>query len=329
MRRAPAVVAIVIGLVLAVGVVAMSGFSKASDGENLIVDAESSVGEEGIVRFRSDVTALDAASQDVVEKVFPAFAQELGISEAEFEQRLRATHPEAATAFLDERATIFESLDSSVANLEAHQDDYDAADGIPTSWIPLTVMPWLALGFGLVLIGLGVWGWLRPGTGTAAAVAIAGVLLVSLTLIANLPPKGRKAERLLDSLNITEEVAATTRAQFDTFSAGIDDLREVFAEFAESQGQTPEEFGATVEQQLPNVAKVANDPTLLERMDFETRFREEHIDEFAAVKDVPLEAASWSYVVLGGILVLAGGLGLLLREGHREAGPEITPLSPE
>ena len=167
MRRAPAVVAIVIGLVMVVGVVAMSGFSKASDGENLIVDAESSVGEEGIVRFRNDVTALDAASTDVVEQVFPALAQELGVSDAELEQRLRASHPEASTAFLDQRLAIFESLDSSVANLEAHQDDYDAADGIPTSWIPLTVMPWLALGFGLVLIGLGVWGWLRPGRSAA------------------------------------------------------------------------------------------------------------------------------------------------------------------
>ena len=77
-----------------------------------------------------------------------------------------------------------------------------------------------------------------------------------------------------------------------------------------------------MEQELPNVAKVANDPTLLERMEFETTFREEHIDEFAAVKDVPLELASWAYVVLGVILVVAGGLGLWLGEGRREAQPE-------
>jgi hypothetical protein len=185
-------------------------------------------------------------------------------------------------------------------------------------------MPWLALGFGLLLIGLGVWSWLRPGAGTAAAVAIAGVLLITLTLVTNLPSKGHKAERLLDSLNITEEVATKTRAQFDTFSAGIEDLQQVFAEFAQARGQTPEEFGATVEQELPNVAKVASDPTLLERMDLETRFREEHIDEFASVKDVPLELAAWSYVVLGGVLVLAGGVGLLVGEARREAQPEET-----
>ena len=195
MRRVPAVAAIVIGLAMVVGLIAMSGFSKASDGENLIVDAESSVGEEGIVRFRSDVTALDAASQDVVEKVFPVRAQELGISDAEFEQRLRATHPEAATAFLDERATIFESLDSSVANLEAHQDDYDAADGIPTSWIPLTAMPFLALGFGLVLIGLGVWAWLRPGARAGGGHRSPVSSLVTTTLVANLP---RRAARPSD-----------------------------------------------------------------------------------------------------------------------------------
>ena len=114
-------------------------------------------------------------------------------------------------------------------------------------------------------------------------------------------------------------MAATTRAQFDTFSAGIDDLREVFAEFAESQGQTPEEFGATVEQQLPNVAKVANDPTLLERMDFETRFREEHIDEFAEVKDVPAHRGrTWSSAASSCWL---GGLGCCARGRRRRRSP--------
>jgi hypothetical protein len=311
---------------MVIGLIAMSGFSKASDGQNLITDAESSVGETGIVRFRNDVDALNAASKDVVDKVFPAFAQELGISDTEFEQRLRATHPEAATAFLDQQGAIFQSIDSSVANLERHQEDYDAADGIPTSWIPLTVMPWLAMAFGLGLIALGVWAWLHPGRGTAVAVAIAGVLMVVFTLGASLPSKGHKAERLLDSLNITEPVAAKTRAEFDTFKAGIDDLRGVFAEFAQARGQTPEEFGATVEQQLPAVAKVANDPTLLDRMEFETRFREEHIDEFAAVKDVPLEAAAWLYVVLGGVLVLSGAVALLLAEGRTAQEVTAAPV---
>ena len=40
------------------------------------------------------------------------------------------------------------------------------------------------------------------------------------------------------------------------------------------------------------------------------------------MKDVPLELASWAYVVLGVILVVAGGLGLWLGEGRREAQPE-------
>jgi hypothetical protein len=234
---------------------------------------------------------------------------------------LRSTHPAAAAAFLDQRQTIFASIDKTASNLEAHQDDYDAADGIPTSWIPLTLMPWLALGFGLALIGVGVWSWLRPGRGTAFAIVIAGVVLIAFTLGTQLPRKGHQAERLLDSLRIDKEIAAATRSEFDTFKAGTDDLRQVFVEFAQARGQTPEEFGATIRQELPVVAQVAEDSSVIDRIESEVSFREDHVDEFAAVKDVPLELAAWVYVVFGGLLVLAGGVGLLLAEDRRPVEP--------
>jgi hypothetical protein len=182
-------------------------------------------------------------------------------------------------------------------------------------------MPWLALGFAAALIALGVWGWLRPGRGAAAAIAAAGIALIAFTLGTQLPHKSHQAERLLDSLRIDEQVAAGTRAEFDTFKAGTEDLRQVFVEFAAAQGVTPEELGQTIRAQLPAVAQVAQDTSILDRLAGEVSFREDHIDEFASVKDVPLELASWSYVVLGGVLVLAGGLGLLLAEDRRAVTP--------
>ncbi len=193
MRRIPAVAALAVGIVIIISLVALSGFSKASDGQNLIDDAANSASETGIVRLRSDVDALNDASTAVVDQVFPAFARELGLSDTEFEQRLRASHPQAASAFLDQRGAIFGSIDKTVSNLEAHQDDYDAADGIPTSWIPLGLMPWFGLGLGLALIGLGAWAWVRPGFASSLAIAVVGVLMVSATLITSLPSKAHKA----------------------------------------------------------------------------------------------------------------------------------------
>ena len=262
----------------------------------------------------------------MVEQVFPAFARELGISQAEFEQRLRATHPEAARAFLDQRDAIFASIDKTVSNLEAHQDDYDAADAIPTSSIPLTAMPWFALAFGLLLIGLGVWAWVQPGRASAAVVALAGAILITFTLTAQLPSKGAQAEDLLDSLNIDEEISDQDPHRvrdLQGWNRGPEGgLRRVRAG---QRGQTPEELGETIRRELPIVAEVAEDTAALDRIEREVAFREEHIDEFAAVKDVPLEMAAWAYVVFGGLLVLAGGLGLLADEGRAQdevgAGP--------
>src|SRR5262245_41368274 len=111
MRRIPAIAAIVIGLAMVVGLIAMSGFSRASDGENLITDAAASTSNTGVVRLRNDVTILNDASTAIVDQVFPAFARQLQMSDADFEQRLRATHPAAAAAFLDQRETIFGSID--------------------------------------------------------------------------------------------------------------------------------------------------------------------------------------------------------------------------
>jgi hypothetical protein len=321
MRRIPAVVAIVIGATMIIGLVAMSGFSKASDGEDLIRDAGPTTSNTGVVRLRKDVTILNQASDDVVTKVFPAFAQQLGIDDTEFARRLRATHPAAEKAFLDQRTTIFASVDKTASNLEAHQDDYDAADAIPTSWLPLTIMPWLAMGFALALVAVGVWAWRRPGRASMAALAGVGVLLIAFTLGTELPRKSHQTERLLDSLRIDEQVATRTRAEFDTFKAGTDDLRQVFVELAAASGQTPAELGRAIRQQLPAVAQVAQDSSILDRLAGEVSFREDHIDEFAAVKDVPLELVSWSYVVFGGVLVVAGGVGLLLAEDRRPAEP--------
>ena len=240
MRRVPAVAAIVIG--------ARDGdrphrHVRLHEGERRREPhrrCRGSVGNEGIVRFRNDVTTVDAGEhRRWSNRSSPRSPRSSASARRSSSSVCGPPTPRRPAAFLDQRDAIFASIDTTVSNLEAHQDDYDAADAIPTSLIPLSVMPWFALAFGLLLIGLGVWAWVQPGRASAAVVALAGAILITFTLVAQLPSKGAKAEQLLDSLNIDEEIATRTRTEFETFKAGTEDLKEVFVEFAGRAGRRP------------------------------------------------------------------------------------------
>lgn len=305
MRRIPAVVAAVTGIVLIVGIFAMSSFSRASAGEDLIVDARPSVDKNGIVRFRSDLDTLKAGADDVVQRVFPAFAAELGMTEAEFEAKVRSDHPALVHAFINEGAAILDAIEAGVSNLEAHQSDFEAADDIPVPGSPITVMPWFGLLLGLGLIALGAWAWRRPGRKPAAAIAAVGLAMVALTLVTGLPDKTQKAERLIDSLNITDEVAATTRQQFDTATMGAAELQPFLAEFADALDETPDQFAATLDSDFPGLANVLGDTQLFDRIEGEVEYREDHVEEFADVKDAPIEMAAWAFVALGLVVALS------------------------
>jgi hypothetical protein len=305
MRRVAAVVAGLTGIVLIVGVFTTSDFSRASAGERLITDARPVVSKHGLVRLRSDLDTLKAGVDDVVQRVFPAFADELGMTEAEFEAKLRSDHPALARGFVDEGGTILGAIEAAVSNLEARQSDFKAADDIPVPWLPLTVFPWFTLVLALGLITLGAWAWRQPGRKPAAAIAAIGLVMCALTLVAGLPDKGKKAERVLDSLNITRAVASTTRDQFVTGTTGAAELQPFLAEFADARHQTPDQFAATLTTDFPGVANLLGDTQLFDGIEREVKFREDHVEDFAEVKDAPVELMAWAFVALGLIVALS------------------------
>jgi hypothetical protein len=308
MRRVPAVVAVVIGVVLVVGVFAMSGFSRSRSGENLIDDAQGSVGKTGIVRFRADLEELKGAAGDVTEKVFPAYASALGLSKADFDQTLQSDFPAIHTAVVVRGAEILGSIEKGVANLEAHQGDYEAADDIPVPGVPVTLMPWGALATGLGLVALGVLAWRLPGHAPVVAIGVIGLVLVAFTLGSSLPNKAKRSERLVHSLNISTEVATKTRDQFDTARRGGLALSGFLTNLAEARHETPDAFLAvTLPRDFPRLARIITDGKVFDRIEGEVKFREQHVDEFADVKDLPMQTISWLFVGFGILLAAAAG----------------------
>jgi hypothetical protein len=306
------VLALIIGAILVVGVFAMSGFARAASGEDLIDDAQPSVSKTGIVRFRADLEEVKGAVTEFRDGVLPAFADARGLSDAEFQQEARADFPRLSDVLLDRQGEILGAIEKGVSNLEAHQGDYEAADDIPAPGVPVTVMPWFVLVIGLGLVGLGVWALRRPGsTAPVVAIGAVGLLLVTFTLATGMPDKTRRAERLIDSLDISEAVATSTRAQFDAAFAAAGETTKFFQDFADARGETQDEFVASLRTDFPKVARVVDDPDVFERIEGEVKYREDHVDEFADVKDVPMQTTAWVFVALGAVLVLGTGAALL------------------
>lgn len=324
MTRLAGVVGLLIGVLLVVGVFATDGFSSAAAGERLINDAEGSVGDVGIVRFRADLEKLKAATNEISGQLFDDYRSVYELDDVAFDRRMRERFPALATAAIDRGDEILTSIETGVSNLEAHQSDYEAAAAIPVPWLPATVLPWFTLGLGVVLIGLGAWS-LRSSTAASAMVLGAvGLFVVALVLVTQLPSKTARSQDLIDSLDISRDVTERTRGQFDTAQAGGNELLPFISDLAVGVGMTPEAFVADIlPARYPSIAAVLGDSTVFERIEGEVIYRETHVDDFAKVKDQPIQIVGVGMLVLGGLLAVSGALSTLALRREQPQPPSF------
>jgi hypothetical protein len=322
--KAVGIVSMVLAAVLVIGMLAFDAFGRAAAGERLVDAARPTVGEEGIVELRSNLDVL-VVGFDELGRSFPVIAEELGVSEAELDERLRADYPDIAV-LLEREPEIRGAFEKTVRNLESHQDDFDAADDIPVGGVPMNVVPWAMLGLAIVL---GVVGFLLWRTGRRWAlwvVALIGVVLVVGTLALRIPQKSDQAADLVDSLTFSEESAAKTREQFEVAAGFVDSVLEDFIpDLAEELGTTTEAVDQELGQRFPRLAEVRPDiQPALDRIELDVQFRETRFRDGQDVQDMPLRALPW-FVVGFGVVLVAIALVALVAD-RRSAGRRSEPV---
>lgn len=327
-RVVAGVVGIAAGVFLIVTSLWIGGFRAAAAGEVLLDHTRGEVSADGLRALRHDFDRARAATDLLRDEVLPGLATQLGVTPAQLDTALRARYPAVAKG-LEQGPEIEASTDAGIANLEKHQDDFDAADSLPVWFLPLTVAPGITIGVGIVLLVLGVFVLLRPGRrGWLVGLCVAGVLLAVVPLATRGPQKASDAKSLIDSLNITQESAEGTRARFNTVVAFTRQLQdEVVPDVAQALGTTPQALVADLEQRFPLLAESKGDiASFFGRFEADVRIREEGVDEFAVIRDVPTQVIPWLSIGAGIAVALAAGIALIL--GRREPGP-VAPVAPE
>ncbi len=110
---------------------------------------------KGLHDLSTGFDAVQAAGGELATSAEPKLQQALGMSDAQFEQYIAQEMPGIAK-FDAQAPGVVELVGPVIGKMVAARGDYTKASEIPVSWLPLTSAPWLFLGIGLLLVGVGV-----------------------------------------------------------------------------------------------------------------------------------------------------------------------------
>jgi hypothetical protein len=148
---APLVVMLVVGLLIALGPMALGGVGKSADGEDVKRFAENGLTEKAAVTAQSAWASLDAAVSEAELKVLPEIAAAQGLSDEELAEGIDGRFPAAAT-FLAEWHVIGPRLSRLADAVSASVADFESAKNLPIAF-----SVWLMVGSGLAMsIGAGL-----------------------------------------------------------------------------------------------------------------------------------------------------------------------------
>jgi hypothetical protein len=321
--RVAAVVAVVAGGAVIAAIIAGKTFSRADAGDQATDLVRSELSVAGLRQHHADLDASEAGIQQLFDEALPAFAQQQGVTPAEYQQLITTRYPAVARLQPPQaRADGFKLARGILTNLERHQHDFAEADAIPVPWLPMRVGPWFGTGVGVLLVGLGLWGLVRPGGAALIAAGVLGALMVVAPLATRYPQKAEGAHDLLATLNVTPAIAAHTRDVLEDAKGAADEMEQrVYPDVAAALHVTPQELDATIAQRYPAVAGLRTDlQSIFQRFEHRVQIRERGVSVIPEAKKFPLQSALWWAVVPGAIVAIACAAALLAGRS-RSAGP--------
>ncbi|MEO5841556.1 MAG: hypothetical protein ABIQ73_04245 [Acidimicrobiales bacterium] len=307
MRRVAAGVALTVASVLLVALLTSDLFSRADAGEAATDLVRSELTVEGVTQHRADFELTKSATDQLIDVAMPAVGDVLGLSAAQLNNR----YPSIAAAGA-QRSTIYPFAEKIVANLERHQANFAAADDIPLAGLPMTAAPPIAVFAIVVLIACALLTLLRRGRVWLVALAGYALLIIVAPFATGYPDKATKAADVLDSLNVSHELAAQTRAHFDTMvAASVEFEQKTVPDLLAATGGSRSRLDQQLASEFPAVAEGRQQfAAVFRRYDERVSIRERGVDRVNEAKRFPLEAVTWWTVVAGAVVLAAAAVAL-------------------
>jgi hypothetical protein len=321
-RRVVAVVAILAGTALIVETIALSLFADARGGERVTDRFRPVVSSPGLATLHNDFGHVKAMEMQFFGQTMPAVGRDLKLSPAQLDALVKRRYPAVAAARTEiPPAVAF--VTPAVPKIEGVHDDFKAIDSLPAFGLPLDATPWILVGAGALLIGLGLIALRRPSAGKTSLLLVAGAALVVVPLALSIPHKAHAAEHVdkVGRLTLSSTAATTAYKTMQVTEALIDEVEtKLVPDLAKQLHQDPHALLAAIAKQYPAVAVGLQDwPHHLKPAGYAlARAQLASVDDFKQLDDLPFNALPWLVMGPGIALLLAAGAGLAA--GRRRTG---------
>ena len=330
MRRIAAVLAVVVGVGLIGFTFAEHVFTRSEDAQTIADHYRSLMSADGLHDLSRGFAAVQAAGGELGTKALPRLQASLGMDDAQFAAYVKREMPNVAQ-FQAQAPGIVKLVGPVIAKMNAERADYARADQIPTGFLPLTSAPWLFVGIGGLLVAVGVFALLRPGTASSVALTVVGLGVFLAPLVLGIPGKVDAAVRVtaIGRVGLAPATAQKAVAATNLFDGMVDDVRtKLEPALAPTLEQVP---GATEGHQefadtFPTLATFADTwvRTTSAKSHALSDSQVEFGPTFANADRIPLEPIPWLFIVPGFLIAALAGATLL---PARRAARASTPVA--
>jgi hypothetical protein len=293
---AAAVAALGAGLALIAMTFALSLFRDAPAGERITDRFRSTLTDQGLNDLQSNFRTTGAMGNELLTKMLPDLQRQRHMSDAEFDAYLKQTAPAVLTARSNLPGAVA-LVTPVVPQLEGVRTDFHEVDELPLAGLPLTVIPWLLLGAGALLIALGAAALKRPSRATIGLLAVAGALLIVVPLAIGLFGKVDSAEHVdrVGKVALSQKAATTARQTTQT----VDDVVK----------QVPA-LGVDLDR-YPAVARGAQEWLTIAPGAFNlAKVQAASVPDYDKLHDLPFGTLPWLVIIPGIVLLGVAGVAL-------------------
>ena len=324
LKRLPAALVILAGVVFLVLVLARNLFPVGNDFEEMIDDFRPLLTDESIESYRTDLAGLAAVGDEFQNAIVPALSAQLGMDPASFMGLMGEQFPDVATglAVMPQMIPQFSGL---IDTLEQQQGNFDSADQIPTKSLPAQSVPWGFTFLGLVAIGVGVMMLLKGGRTWSLVAVVVGAAIIVGSFVLTLPGKSADADALNEALQPVYTVETVEGAKTGIAVLGAMGQQmgtEMLPALGAMLGMQPEDLNQFLGANFPATAQALQTmPLSLVRFGTLATVFDNNLDNYETLKPVKFVPIIWAFIAGGVLMVLGGGYQLVI--GSKEEAAAV------
>ena len=298
-------------------------FSVAPKFSDLTTNFKPEMTASTVAELRADLSSLTAAQNQFTTQAVPALATELGMTPAQLSATIQAQFPATATGMAAVPA-LTAKFNQVLTIMDNQLGNFRQADSIPTASISPTVIPWVLLVLGLVLIAGGAFlrRWWRVGLAI-----VVGALMIVTPLALSLPGKASAA----DTMNVqmkpvfTAQTVASAKASLATMDAmGVELQAKLIPALSEMLKLQPAQLEAVLAANSPALAGALTTlPASMTQFSALVTAFAESLTDYNDINTTQFAPIIDTILATGGFLVLVGLLSAADLARRRETSGAI------